>query len=172
MQSGTVPRSPPTPQTRFIAVAKEISELLAEDATPAEVSRILRELKQIDDSFGISDRASELLLDIFETLSANASHSRLRIENIDISTQNGSTSPAYIRVQYEPDGVLVRADRMKQLCVAPIADEQTHTFHYGLFLLASQIRMVGGVASGKPVSEDPLGAAAFGVCFLIPLEKD
>jgi len=115
-------------------------------------------------------RAVDLIIDVFETLCSNAGHSPLKADDIHFRTLIGPRSTSVVELTYASSGAKLPAARMEQVTVSPIRDPEGSTFHFGLFLLSAQLRMVGGAAQGRFRSEDDLGASPFGVSFLIPVD--
>jgi hypothetical protein len=169
MEKGTMPKSDASQKRSFGSAILKITELLKPHTAEDRRSSMVSTLSHIDDICGISERASDLLIDIFETLLANSSHSSFKPDDISLSLRENDPSSNYLRIDYAPRGISINIERQERLCIAPIPDDSTHTFHYGLFLLSTQVRMAGGVAAGKPLYEDQFGGTPFGVSFLIPL---
>ena len=157
-------------QTKLALAIESISIALKEHDAADAVPIIVSTLNTAEAVCGISERACELIADIFETLTANASHSALQPKSLSLQLVENAPSATYLRIDYAPKDVRVRMERMEQICIAPIPDAETETYHYGLFLLSTQVRMLGGAAYAKPIVDDGLSGTEFGVSFQVPIQ--
>ena len=114
-----------------------------------------------------SDRAFSLILDVVETLGSNSGHSGFKPADVSLGLTGGPEGRA-LELTYRPQA-RQPIDKLARVCVSPIKDARSPTYHFGLFLLAAQIRMAGGVAQAIQPKDDGLGHSEFGVSFIIPL---
>ena len=115
-----------------------------------------------------------LIEEVFANLLHHASvHTDVRLSDItmdiigDAHTENRS-----LLVKYCAQNTPKRSEVLSRVCVSPIKSRQTgRSYHYGLFLLATQLRMAGGYATAnmKPIYNRDL--APFEVAFAVPLSK-
>lgn len=112
-----------------------------------------------------------LIQEVLENLLHNArAHSNLRLEDFQIRYLGLPDGPPdAVMIYYCAEGSPRHPDVLGRLCVAPIPEAKTTSYHYGLFLLATQLRMAGGYAAGRRNPNYAQGAASFEVTFGIPL---
>ncbi|QIO61580.1 hypothetical protein [Rhizobium leguminosarum] len=134
---------------------------------------ICREVCLQSHQYSASPRSYGLMLEILDTLGSNAGHSPLSAEDVSVETTFDEPSKlATMKIVYRPAGAHQRVSRLSQVCISPIKDIRSATYHFGLFLLAAQLRMVGGAAAAAPIGDDGLGNSLFGVSFSIPLDAE
>lgn len=110
-------------------------------------------------------------VDIVETLCANSATSPLDLEDVQLAEVHSvDTDTSSFEILFDPsrEESQIKIDRLQQVGVAPIRDDLSPTYHYGLFLQAAQVRMIGGSVATKPINDDGLGFTKFGVAFHLP----
>ena len=132
--------------------------------------RLCEELAGICEEHQVTDRTFALVLEVLETLKSNSSHAPFNIEQLHVTVLHGVDGPSSLKLAYLPKTGLLPATRLDQVCVSPIRDQQTPTFHFGLFLLAAQLRMIGGAARSAVMPDGPAANVHFGATFLIPID--
>ena len=148
---------------------KRISDCLAECAEERQIEEFLNNFRTIQDSVGLSPMSCYFVAEIMETLTDNRSHSNFRLDCVNLSYREKSSGLVEIQLTYSPPEVMLAIDRLEQITVSPILDTKSPTFHYGLFLLAAQVRMLGGAATIQlPIEDDGLGFSRFGLIFSLP----
>ncbi|WP_035965581.1 hypothetical protein [Bradyrhizobium sp. YR681] len=152
----------------------ELADAMVSAMSTVTTSPLMRALcekvSQQGSEHNASPRSYGLVLEILDTLGSNAGHSPLLIEDVSVETDYDEPSKiATMKILYRPKAALQQAVRLSQVCISPIKDSRSATYHFGLFLLAAQLRMVGGSASAAPMVDDGFGNSLFGVAFSIPL---
>lgn len=139
--------------------------------TDAQIDRFLSPIQA-----GFADReipSLNLLLfqEVLENLLHNArAHSDLSLDDFDVRYLGvPNAPPSAVMIHYRAEGSPRSKDVLKRLCVSPIQAGETASYHYGLFLLATQLRMAGGYAAGRRDADPLADAAPFEITFGIPL---
>ncbi len=154
----------------FQRLLSRIRSMFAACGTVAAATRFIDGLIAIKNECGYRPHTFAAVADIVDTLASNRAHSDFRSDDLRIDLDPGRRGRHSVRIRYAPSGVLIQAERLDQMCVSPIKDEGSLTYHYGLFLLATHIRMLGGYADCSPsVDTDGLGNGVFGLTFSIPV---
>lgn len=109
-----------------------------------------------------------LFQELLENLLRNArEHDHVRLGDITLTNLGPpGEAPSTLMVHYKAEETRRGQQILSRLCVSPISDGDT--YHYGLFLLSTQLRMAGGYASGHSTHDRP-SAEPFQVAFGIPL---
>ncbi|CTQ63403.1 hypothetical protein [Roseibium album] len=116
----------------------------------------------------ISIRNFYAIQEIIETLASNEKHSKFSLDHFEVFAGSKIKSDPIILISYRPEQWEEPKRKTYQICVSPIS-ETDGTFHYGLFLLANQIRMIGGLAlSANEGPSDKYNLCPFGLSFLLP----
>lgn len=162
---------------RNLEDVQELTDAMVSAVPSSTTSPLIRSLCEKVSIQGREHRASPrsygLVLEILDTLGSNVGHSPLLIEDVSVETDYDEPSDiTTMKILYRPKGALQQATRLSQVCVSPIKDGRSATYHFGLFLLAAQLRMVGGSASAAPIMDDGFGNSHFGVAFSIPLNDN
>jgi len=151
---------------QFVANVRSLLELhgIADDQTDAFVERVEAIFTE-----RVPALSRLLFQEMLETLLHNArEHNHVRLDDIGFSVLGApDAAPSTLMVRYLATGSRRGAAVLSRLCVAPIYEGAT--YHYGLFLLATQLRMAGGFASGRRLDKDVVTPAPFEVVFGIPL---
>jgi len=109
--------------------------------------------------------------EVFEALQSNLKHSPFQPAALSIFAGNYSKSSSpVIMMSYRPEETWERVDIIDQLCISPISDDIDHTYHYGLFLLGTHVRMSGGIAQGTHAVADDTGLSEFGIAVIFPAD--
>ena len=117
----------------------------------------------------LSSSVTSAVSDILETILSNDSHSPFQPDAVHVRMISEESSHPVIEIVYAPKDVNVPIERANRLCTAPIRRRGSPTYHYGLFLCGTQLRMIGGRAF---TSIAPIGASRsskFVLVFQVPL---
>lgn len=145
-------------------IEKNISKPVAED--------VFSKLVDFNSAYNISPHCVIVIQEIFDALISNTQHSDIDEDGISISSVFVSDKKAYLKIDYLPDNsAFVSFEKSMQIGISPIDDVTTNTYHYGLFLLAAQVRMVGGLFSAKS-RDTGADSSIFGLSFLLPMSKE
>jgi len=139
---------------------------------PAEAERFIDQVGPVLSNADVPPLSRLMFREVMDNLLHNArTHAEVQIDNIE-AEQLGMPGrpPSAMLIRYRdaegpgPHGVLSR------LCVSPILRDDSTTYRFGLFLLATQLRMAGGYASGPRLVDRPAGITSFEVTFGVPLK--
>lgn len=149
---------------------KAMGGLLPQGDQPA-LERLCNDIGAMCEEHAASELAFAFVFEVLDTLVSNSSHSPFRAEDVRVSVLASGDGTATLEIIHTPRGALQMTKALEQVCVSPIRDRlpRSSTFHFGLFLLAAQLRMIGGAAMPAPSIDDGLGSSAFGASFMIPL---
>lgn len=153
----------------FQNARSRIQKALTTHGSREHVDDWLKRFTEIRNSIGMNMIVCDTVADIVETLASNAVHSKFDLACLDLFHFENLNGTVDVVVRYSPEDVMLSVSRLEQVTVSPIPDVQTPTYHYGLFLLSAQLRMLGGTAGVKqPLTDDGLGNTEFGLAFSVP----
>lgn len=118
-----------------------------------------------------------LFREVIDNLLHNARvHTDVRISDISVTFLGTDDAlPSAILVHYKDTEATPGTGVIERICVSPIErgkdSKGASSYHFGLFLLACQLRMAGGYASGPRGNEVAMSGAPFEVIFGIPLTE-
>lgn len=158
-----------TIELEFANSKKRMKDRLSGYANPKEIEFWLDKFETIRDGFGLDVMACNTVADIVDTIISNSVHSDFDLKYLSLDYLESRSGSADVVIKYSPPNIMLSVERLERITVSPIPNASTPTFHYGLFLLAAQIRMLGGSAGVCwPMIDDGLGNAAFGLVFTLP----
>lgn len=163
---------PTLPEAEAVERAeRRISDCLVGLAEDDQIERFLNDFRLIRDSVGLSPMTCYSIAEILETLTSNDSHSPFALDRVNLSHRENPDGLVEIQVTYLPPEVMLAIERLERITVSPIPNTKSPTFHYGLFLLSAQLRMLGGAAAVRsPIEDDGLGFSKFGLVFSLPAQ--
>jgi hypothetical protein len=150
---------------------QRVCALLSEaECSSEELEQFLDSLSGVLDLTDTPSRIKDVLLELLETLASNGHHSKLRLSDLrlELTPQSEETGP-FLSLQLNSTRGRLPVEQRDKVTVAPIPDEKSLTYHFGLFLMAAQIRMIGGSAMAGQDDPPHLGSAPFRLSFQIPL---
>jgi len=150
-------------------VIASIRERIDENFSEDILDQILKVIENSIDRPELPVHTAVSLIDIVDTISSNNQHTKVSASELSLSIHSMPNSADFLEVRYFSDRGKIRMPDARRICIAPIPDESTATTHYGLFLCAAQLRMVGGSAHMRTPKES-LGNADYGVVFRVPIE--
>lgn len=135
------------------------------------VTNFVMDLSRMLAPFDPSPQAISNLTQAFDTLLSNAfSHATFDLNDFSMEVIAGSGQHSEcLLVKYENVISDTNGQKLQRVCVSPIPDEKANGQHCGLFLLAAQIRMAGGCASGARLEFEDDEVYPFRVAIAIPL---
>ena len=110
---------------RFSDCIKQIEKLLQRYNHSPGHERIIANLEAVNALHRVSDIASELLYQVFETLLVNSSHSSFQSECVLIALKESSDGGG-IHIQYAPRDVAIPITRMQNICDLPPGSSLVH----------------------------------------------
>ncbi len=111
-----------------------------------------------------------LLSEVISELVGNAKkHSNIRASDFRLIFDVQAGEYIGVNVLYRNAEKRIGVGRARKVGTSPIPDGKTQTFHYGLFLLAAQVRMNGGAVHVNLEAHEELDTIPFEICFSIPL---
>lgn len=145
-----------------------LRKALRGECLPDAVDRWLANVERVLTEIGASPVVYDCIAEITDTLLANRTHSPFSLDafHVMVSMRDPQRFSEII-VLYDPSEIWVDEDRMLRIGVSPIRSSSSLTFHYGLFLLSAQVRMLGGCVQSK-CEYNAIGCGKFGVAFRIP----
>ncbi|WP_171132542.1 ATP-binding protein [Ruegeria sp. HKCCA5014] len=117
----------------------------------------------------VSNSVANAIADVLETILSNESHSPFQPERLSVGIASEESTYPILEIIYAPDGVHIPVERAERLCTAPFRRQYSPTYHYGLFLCGTQLRMLGGraFAAVEPISGSR--SSKFILTFQVPL---
>ena len=136
---------------------------------PNSIEHINSEIRKYLDQCDNSDSQAQTVVEILDTLVSNHNHSPVTEDNLHVVFRENVQRKSALEISFKPKGQTGSIKRLQHLCVSPIRDKSTPTYHYGIFLLSTQVRMSGGFSLARPLVDfDGLGNAEFGFSILLP----
>lgn len=117
----------------------------------------------------LSESVSSAMADILETILSNDSHSPFQADALSVQIISEESRFPYIEIVYAPNDVNVPIERAQQLCISPLRRKGSPTYHYGLFLCGTQLRMIGGRAFASITPIGSSRSSKFALNFQVPL---
>ena len=152
------------------ALARQVGELFkdAQD-DPAESEALVAQIGAIESALNPDVGFKFIFAEVMTTLVSNArKHSALRAQDFSVEYAEHAGAQA-ISLTYRAAGKRIEPERADQVATAPIPDEQRRTFHYGLFMLAAQVRMNGGAVFVNTNAEVEFDTIPFEISFILPV---
>lgn len=117
----------------------------------------------------VSTAVARAVIDVLETILSNSSHSPFQYDGLSVRAGAVDSEFPYLEIEYFPTSVLVPREIAERCCTAPIERPTSPTYHIGLFLCGTQLRMIGGSAYARYDEPVRVGNSPFGLTFQIPL---
>lgn len=137
----------------------------------SEQEELVEKLSVIQNIQPLSSVFTRAITDVLETLLSNSMHSPFRFSDLEIHLFGSETDFPYIEVRYLPEDEFISLDKARRLCASPIRRTGSPTYHFGLFLCGTQLRMIGGNAVAKAIDMTGLNSSQFGLVFQIPVRS-
>ena len=103
---------------------------------------------------------------VLDAIYSNAAHGP--VHESDFTYIVGTGSESFFDLVYRPPPRMISKNLAEQICLSPISDHATPTFHYGLFLCAVQVRMLGGYVSFQSIINSGAPNTPFVLVFRLP----
>jgi len=122
----------------------------------------------------ISRRNALLLTETLGALAANVRKHGFRADGISLFAGTRFGRHPIICLSYKPIDSWEQYDRMQRVCVSPIPNKigLNKYFSYGLFLLATQVRMAGGWIVAHTAEPDSVDQVHFGFSVFLNAETE
>jgi len=146
-------------------LGREVAQKFSVDVASA----IMKKFRALSSVAYLSRGTLNAVREVLEALHSNEKHSHVDANYLSIFAGSyGTSETPVLMISYKPDDKWERCDIIDQLCVSPISDNSDFTYHYGLFLLGTHVRMAGGVAQGTPAIPDEIDHSEFGISIILP----
>ncbi len=121
---------------------KDVSDLLSEHGGVGSVleESVLRVISELEGRPALQ----ECVLDILDNICSNSKHADLKLDDISLMIRGDSVGVKCVEVSYITDTAM-KSLEMQRLGVSPLRRRESSGYRYGMFLLSTQVRMLGGV---------------------------
>jgi hypothetical protein len=118
----------------------------------------------------VDKKDAAVVASILDQLLANArSHSLVSSDPFSVEVDGAVGTGATVSIRYSSSSGKILQDLLPRVCIAPIPDANSTSFHFGLFLCAVQARMLGGRASARQDAKVAFKRAPLELAFEIPI---